>query len=414
MKDPCNNPAAGLLTIDQALLRINQAISSVTGNEKINLKKALERVLAETVTSPINIPPERVSAMDGYAFSSADIIDSQSFTLQHTGTSWAGKPYNGSIQAEQCVRIFTGAVVPKNADSIIMQEHVTTDGSNIIFPANSTGQQNIRAAGSDRQKHETLLSAPKKISAIDCALLASAGIYDIAVKRKVNIAFFSTGDELTPIGQALKSGQIYDSNRYALNGLLKDECFAVADMGVIADNRQLLEKALLSAAKTYDVIITTGGASVGEADYIEEILAQCGQVDFWKIAMKPGKPLAFGKIGDCLFFGLPGNPVSAVTTFQKIVLPALQQLSGAPIKNNMQLKALCRTELKKVPGRQEYQRGILSQLKDGEFIVETAGQQDSHHLSALSKANCYIVLSADCLGVKAGEQVIVEPFDHLL
>ncbi len=414
MKDLCNTPAYCLLSIDQALLRIHKAITPIIGDEKITLKKAVGRVLIETVVSPINIPPERVSAMDGYALSSVDIIDSQTFSLQQVGTSWAGNPFNGSIKSGQCIRIFTGAVVPENADSIIMQEQVSTDGSNILFPPTSTGLANIRQAGSDRKKQETLLSAPKKLSAIDCALLASAGIHDIAVKRKVNIAFFSTGDELTSIGQTLKPGQIYDSNRYALHGLLKDESFAVADLGVIADNRQQLEKTLLSAAKTYDAIITTGGASVGDADYIEEILAQCGKVDFWKIAMKPGKPLAFGKIDDCFFFGLPGNPVSVVATFQKIVRPALQHLSGAPVTTDIQLKALSQTDLKKIPGRKEYQRGILSQLENGEFIVEAAGLQDSHHLSALSKANCYIVLDADCNGIKTGDQVIVEPFDHLL
>ncbi len=414
MKDLCNASTSGLLSIDRALARIHKAIIPVLGNEKITLKKAVGRVLAETVVSLIDIPPERVSAMDGYAFSSIDIINTQTFSLQQVGVSWAGKPFNGSIKNGQCIRIFTGAVVPENADSIIMQEQVSVDGDHILFPPISTGLENIRQAGSDRQKQQTLLAAPKKISAIDCALLASAGIYDIAVKRKVNIAYFSTGDELTSIGQTLKPGQIYDSNRYALHGLLKDESFAVADLGVIADNRQQLEKILLSAAKTYDAIITTGGASVGDADYIEEILAQYGEVNFWKIAMKPGKPLAFGKIGSCCFFGLPGNPVSVVATFQKIVRPALQHLSGAPVTTEIQLKAYSQSDLKKIPGRKEYQRGILSQQKNGKFIVEAAGLQDSHHLSALSKANCYIVLDAACNGIKAGDPVIVEPFNHLL
>ncbi len=410
MKNPCDNPQSDLLPVHQALKEIRQSINPVSDHHIISLKNALGRILVRTILSPMDIPPDRISAMDGYAYSSSDIVHGQPFSLSMCGVSLAGNPYPAAIPSGQCIRVFTGAVIPDTADSVIMQEQVKVEGNNILFPAGCTAHENIRQAGSDRRKSETLLNAPKKMSAIDCSLLASAGIYTIPVKRKINIAFFSSGDELTGLGQPLQSGCIYDSNRYALNGLLKNPCFSVDDMGVIADNRKRLESTLISAAKTHDAIITTGGASVGDADYISEILTECGHVNFWKIAMKPGKPLAFGTIGTSLFFGLPGNPVSAIATFQILVLPALLQLAGAPQEKVFQLQARCLSDLNKIPGRKEYQRGIFTQMNAGEFTVETAGQQDSHHLSALSRANCYIVLPASSNGVKSGQRVTIEPF----
>lgn len=411
MIDSCSIEAAGLISIEQALQKIRDCIKPINVNERVVLKDALGRILSETIKSPISIPPERNSAMDGYAFSSSDIINNQSFTLILAGTSWAGRPCNKKLNPGECIRIFTGAVVPEGADSIIMQEHITKDANNIHFPESTKAKQYIRAAGSDINQNTELLSAQKKISAIDIGLIASAGIYDVSVKRKINIAFFSTGDELCSIGQNLASGQVYDSNRYSLNALLSDNNCHIHDIGVIADNKQLLEKTLLSAARTHDVIITTGGASVGDADYIHEILHKCGDVEFWKIAIKPGKPLAFGKINGCYFFGLPGNPVSVIATFHKIVIPALQYLSGIKEKKNLQIRAICTTELKKEKGRQEYQRGILTQHDSGTFYVKSAGQQGSNIMSAMSKANCYIVLPIESEGVCSGQQITVEPFE---
>ena len=234
------------------------------------------------------------------------------------------------------------------------------------------------------------------------------------VIRKLNIAFFSTGDELLSLGQAPETGKIYDSNRYALVGLLADTCYNAVDLGAIPDDKALLETWIKQAADTNDVIITTGGASVGEADFIQEILANCGEVKFWKIAIKPGKPVAFGKIGKCYFFGLPGNPVAVMVTFRQIVAPALNLLSGATATNPLRLLATCATDLNKAPGRQEFQRGILSQDTDGSFLVASAGHQGSHILSSMSLANCYIVLPSDCKGINSGEKVWVEPFDVLL
>jgi molybdopterin molybdotransferase len=414
MIDACSQESKLLLSIDEALDRIKTAITPVNSTEKIALKDALGRVLAEPVHSPINIPYDRNAAMDGYAFASRDITDGQAFTLALAGTSWAGRPFQGQLQLGQCVRIFTGAVVPEQADSVIMQEHVQAQGQFIHFPADTRAQQNVRKIGEDVKQGACLIAEPKKLTAVDLGLLASAGIDQVTVKRQLKIAYFSTGDELTSLGQPLEPGKIYDSNRTMLSGLLSDPNYSVVDLGVIPDNKQLLEDSFIEASLNYDVIITTGGASVGEADYVKEILQSCGEVNFWKIAIKPGKPLAFGKIGQCCFFGLPGNPVAVIVTFQQIVAPALRQLSGAPSSKPLRFTATCTTPLKKSPGRLEYQRGILSQDENGEFFVASAGQQGSHILSSMSQSGCYIVLPEECKGVPAGDKVTVEPFSLLL
>jgi len=409
MIDTCSLEKSPLLTVDAALQRIRAAIQPMTNSETISLKNALGRVLAQPIYSPIHIPTERNSAMDGYAFASSD-VQPQSFSLELVGTSYAGKPFQGDIQAGQCMRIFTGAVLPEQADSVIMQEHIQCDRQIIHFPADTKIHQNVRMIGEDVQQGSLLCAEAKKLTAVDLALLATAGVFELNVLRAIKIAIFSTGDELVGSGQQLRAGQIYDSNRYLLTGLLADPCYQVTDLGVIADDKQALTECFIAAAKNHDVIISTGGASVGDADYVKEVLTDCGNVDFWKIAIKPGKPLTFGNIGECYFFGLPGNPVSAQVTFQKMVSPALQQLSGTQAKPVLQLMAVCNSRLKKSAGRQEFQRGIFSQRENGEFFVVSAGQQGANMLKALSVANCYIVLPIDCEGVAIGDKVIIEPF----
>lgn len=414
MIDACSQESKPLLSIDAALDSIKAAVYPVSGTEKLVLKDALGRVLAEPVYSPINIPHDRNSAMDGYAFASQDRVDGQAFTLSLAGISWAGRPFTGALQSGQCVRIFTGAVVPEYADSVIMQEQVQVQQQTIHFPADMRVLQNIREIGEDVKQGACLIAQPKKLTAVDLGLLASAGVGEVTVKRRLKIAYFSTGDELTALGSPLEPGKIYDSNRAMLGGLLADPCYSVVDLGVIPDNKQLLEQSFIEAAKSHDVIITTGGASVGEADYVKEILQNCGEVNFWKIAIKPGKPLAFGKIGACHFFGLPGNPVAVVVTFQQIVAPALRQLVGAPPAKPLRFTATCTTSIKKSPGRQEYQRGILSQDEHGEFFVASAGRQGSNILSSMSQSGCYIVLPEECKGVQTGDKVTVEPFSLLV
>ena len=411
MTEICYPKTAKLLSVSEARQKITQAIEIITEIEYIHIADGLSRILAETVLSPIDIPPQRNAAMDGYAFTSADVIKNQPFTLKEVGTSWAGKPFIGSIEKNQCVRIFTGAMVPDFADSVIAQEQVLRQKDEITLPADTLIGKNIRAAGSDVKESEILIAAPKKLSAIDLSLLAAAGVSRITVKRQLKIGFFSTGDELTRVGEPLQPGQIYDSNRYMLEGLLKDPNYAVSDLGVIKDDAKLLESTISKAAGSFDVLISTGGASVGDADFVKKILEKIGQINFWKLAIKPGKPLAFGKIKNCWFFGLPGNPVAVLVTHQQFVKPALEQLSGVKPSKPLQLKARCETALRKTPGRQEYQRGILRQTADGEFIVQAASEQDSHQLKIASLANCCIVLPKENSGVMVGETVLVEPFD---
>ncbi|NOT13300.1 MAG: molybdopterin molybdotransferase MoeA [Methylococcaceae bacterium] len=410
MIDICNPKTGELLSVSGALQKIQAAIRAVEEAEIVELKNAAGRVLSKSVYSPINIPYDKNAAMDGYAFSSADIIHEHSFTLKLSGTSWAGYPFTGELHKGQCLRVFTGAALPVQADSVVMQEHVRTDGQYVHFSAQTSAHQHIRKAGEDVQQGGLLCADSKKLTVYDLGLLASAGIQEVTVKRKINIAFLSTGDELTPLGQALESGKIYDSNRYLLNEFLRDASYEVTDLGIIADNKQLLQEKLMKAANQFDVIITTGGASVGDADYIQEVLASCGRISFWKLAIKPGKPLAFGRIGDCHFFGLPGNPVSVIVTFQQIVAPALRQLSGALATQPLRLKAICTTNLKKSPGRLEFQRGILAQNENGDFFVASSGDQGSNLLGSMSRSNCFIVLPAQCGGVRAGDTVLVEPF----
>lgn len=414
MIDPCSLEPKRLLTLDEALTVINNSVRAIESTERLSIMNARGRVLAEDVFTPINMPYDRNAAMDGYAFASENINIDQQFTLQLTGTSWAGKPYRGKLESGQCVRIFTGAVVPEAADSVVIQEQTSADGGLITFPAHVAIRQNIREAGEEFKAGALLCGKHKCLSPADLGLLVTAGLQTVPVYRPLKIAFFTTGNELLTLGQTPESGKIYDSNRYMLAGFLADPRYSVSDLGILPDDKTILTEQVRQAASRHDVIITTGGASVGEADFIHEVLATCGQINFWKIAIKPGKPLAFGNIGNCYFFGLPGNPVSAAVTFQQVVAPALHVLSGAGAYQPLRFKAIATSAFKKSPGRQEFVRGVLSQNGDGQFFAAVTGAQGSHILSSLSKANCYIILPADSKGVNPGEHILVEPFSVLL
>lgn len=409
MSDVCSPVSRQLLPVEDALHRISSSLEPVHGSEQITLKSALHRVLAEPLHAPADIPGFSNASMDGYA---CRCEKDQPFQRRLVGASLAGHPYRKDLRPGECIRIFTGAMLPGEADCVAMQEHVEVDGDIVHFPGNFQPGQNIRLPGEDIARGQLLLQPPKKLSAMDLGLLASAGICHVRVKRPLKIAFLSTGDELTALGQPLGPGRIYDSNRYTLGGLLAE--YAAADLGVVGDDKDSLRQCIVDAAGNYDVLITTGGASVGDADYIAEILGEIGQVDFWKIAMKPGKPLAYGKIGQCCFFGLPGNPASVIATFHQFVAPALDLLSGAGKTRPLRFKVRCSSALQKAPGRQEFQRGILTRHDDGELTVTSAGKQGSHILSAVSRANCYIVLADDCTGTEKGEWVVVEPFSTRL
>ncbi len=410
----CDELPPGTLTVEQARARILSLITPVSETRRLALTDALGHVLAETVTSPVNVPPHRNSAMDGYAVRSADLPAEGTATLDVVGTSWAGRPWEGEVGPGQCVRIMTGAEVPAGTDTVIMQEHTQREGDRITIAAGHTPGQNVRQPGEDIRTGDTVLEPGQRLRAAELALLASLGVPEVTVHRKPKVAFFSTGDELVPPGQPLGPGQIYDSNRYAIFGMLAALGVEIVDLGVIPDTREAVEQAFRDAAAKADAIVTSGGVSVGDADYVKETLDRLGEVDFWKIAMKPGKPLAFGRVDGAWFFGLPGNPVSTLVTFYQFAQPALRRLMGENVREPLTLQVPCSEPLKKRPGRTDFQRGILERNAEGHLTVRSVGQQASHILSGMSRANCFIVLPRESGGVEAGTLVDVQPFEGIL
>ena len=408
----CDNDS-GWLTVEQARSRMCDSVNIVDGFERVAIRDSLNRILAEDVISPINVPPYDNSAMDGYAVLTSDIPSSGQTTLKVTGESFAGIPFTGEVKSGETIRIMTGAKIPTGADCVIMQEQVQRDGDIISIGSGHTKNQNIRFIGEDIKQGGAALTPGKKIDAAELGLLASLGIPEVTVKRKLRVAFFSTGDELRAVGETLGEGQIYDSNRYTIYGMLKRLDVELIDMGVIPDDRQAIEDAFNTAASLADAVITSGGVSVGDADYVKETLDKLGAINFWKISMKPGKPLAFGKVNHATFIGLPGNPVSVMATFYQFALPALQRMMGQTDVEPVIVKVPCKSLLKKRPGRTDFQRGILTRNENGELVVDGAGMQASHILSGMSKANCFIILPAESGNIEAGSLVNVQPFNGL-
>lgn len=407
--------AAKALTVEQARKRIMAAVEPVSGVEKIALRSALGRILAEDIFSPIDVPSHTNSAVDGYALATAS-LSAETTKLRIIGTSWAGKPFSGRVRAGECVRIMTGAVVPEGTDTVVMQEHVQFLGSAIDVTAGIPPGENVRAAGEDLAKGQMALAKGKQIMPPELGLLASLGTVEVAVWRHLRVAFFSTGDELRSLGQPLSEGEIYDSNRYTLFGMLTRLGVEILDMGVIRDDRDAIECAFLEAAANADVIITSGGVSVGEADYVKETLERLGEIDFWQIAMKPGRPLAYGRVRGSTFFGLPGNPVSVMVTFYQFVEQALRHMMGQSNARSAltTFKVRCASRLHKKPGRTEFQRGILESDNTGELVVRATGQQGSGILRSMSAANCFVILPRDSQTVEPGTLVDVQPFHGIL
>lgn len=412
-QDPCVTPK-GLLSVADARARIDALVAPINGTEQLSIRSALSRILATPVISSINVPPYTNSAMDGYALNGTDLPVSGTIRLNIIGRAMAGAPFAGSVAPRQAVRIMTGAVIPEGADTVLMQEHVTADGEVIEIGTGHKTGQNVRMAGEDMAVGATVLAPGKQLLPAEIGVLASLGIAEVRVTRRLRVAFFSTGDELKSLGEPLEAGQIYDSNRYTLHGMLSRLGVEILDLGVIRDDRDAIRQAFKDAAAVADVVITSGGVSVGEADFVKQTLDEMGKVDFWKIAMKPGKPLAFGKLANAIFFGLPGNPVSVMATFYQFVQPALHKMMGMSATPALTLKIPCVVDLQKEPGRLEYQRGILQTDNAGNMNVTTTGRQGSHVLSSMSQSNCFIILPAECTGVRCGDSVVVQPFAGLI
>ena len=402
-----------LLSVAQAQTQILHCTQPLTAVERTALRASLGRVLAHDVMVRMDVPSQRNSAMDGYAFRHIDTdVHAQ---LSVVDSVFAGHPSNRQLDIGQCVRIMTGAMLPDDADTVVMQEHVSREGDSITLQKLPKPGANVRHPGEDLRKGAVLLPAGRVINAADLGVLASQGIAEINVLRRPRVAFFSTGDELRSLGETLRDGDLYDSNRYTLYGLLAKLPVDMIDMGTIPDQPLAIRQAFADAAQLADVVITSGGASVGDADYVASILQAMGQVHFWKLAIKPGKPLAFGQLTErCLFFGLPGNPVAVMVTFLVFVRAALLRLRGQTVTDLPVYSAITRTPLKKAAGRQDYQRGICRVNAQGQWHVSSSGAQGSHILSSMSTANCLIVLPPDTTQVEVGECVNIIPFDTIL
>ena len=398
---------------------IRQFIQPIRAVEKVAIRSALDRVLADDVISPINVPAHDNSAMDGYALRGADLAADAPTTLRVVGTAFAGRAFDGAVGRGEALRIMTGAVMPAGCDTVVPQEF-TRDASDsaITIPPNTvqTGD-NRRFAGEDLAAGKAALMAGKILRPADLGLLASLGFAEVPVQRRLRVAFFSTGDELRSVGEPLDAGCVYDSNRYTLYGMLTRLGCDIVDMGVVRDEPAALEAAFRSACENADAIITSGGVSVGAADYTKQMMAQLGDVGFWTIGMRPGRPMAFGKITSngksAYLFGLPGNPVAVMVTFYFFARQALLHMMGAQAAPLPLLRVKSAGAIKKRAGRTEYQRGILSRDADGQQQVQVTGSQGSGVLRSMSEANCMIVLAHEQGNVAAGEMVEVMVFEGL-
>ena len=398
-------------SLEDARARMLVQLEPVTMLERVAVRDALDRVLGADVVSPVAVPAHTNSAMDGYAVRGTDLPADGKAHLRMIGQSFAGHPFAGTVGAGECVRIMTGAVMPRASDTVVIQEDVERDGDTVRIGTGHRVGQHVRQAGEDIAQGATVLAAGRRIRVADVGLLASIGQVEVPVRRRLRVAFFSTGDELRSLGEPLGEGEIYDSNRYTLYGMLRHFGADTLDLGVVRDEPQALRAAFERAGAEADVVITSGGVSVGAADYIREVLAAVGEIGFWKVNMKPGKPIAFGRLhAGATFFGLPGNPVSAMVPFHQVVLPALDRLAGAAPRTPLALMVRASTALKKGSNRREFQRGYLETGADGALRVRSAAAQGSGILHSMSRANCFIVLPEDGGPVEAGQMVRVEPF----
>ncbi len=411
------------LSVAQAQAFIARFVPRVSAVEQLAIRSALGRVLAADVVSAIDVPSHDNSAMDGYALRGADLAADGPTTLAVAGTAYAGAAYEGGVAPGQCLRIMTGAVMPAGLDTVVPQEFTQTDAQGrVVVPAGvvRTGD-NRRLKGEDLALGEAALAAGRVLRPADIGLAASLGQAELPVWRRLRVAFFSTGDELRSIGEPLDEGCVYDSNRYTIHGMLTRLGCEVIDMGVVRDDPVALEAAFRSACENADAVITSGGVSVGEADHTKQVMARLGEVAFWRIAMRPGRPMAFGRIlsngpgsKSAVLFGLPGNPVAVMVTFYAFVRDALLAMAGATPQPLPLLRARATEAIRKKPGRTEYQRGIVTRAADGDWDVQLTGAQGSGILRSMSVANGLVVLHHEQGSVERGAPVDVLPFDGLV
>lgn len=399
---------AMLRNVDQAIAKLLALATPVTGVETVETAAAVARIAAEDIRAPVDLPPFDCSAMDGYAVRAAGRNNARSKRFRTVGESLAGHPAAASVSADTAVRIFTGAVLPEGADAVLLQEDATERRGSVFASVPLVTGQHVRRAGHDVAAGETLCAAGTRISAYHATWLAACGIGEVSVKRRVRVAVASTGDELAAPGIPLQPGQIYDSNRFAVATLLREKPVQIDDLGATADDPAAIRRALEKAAQRADLIVTSGGVSVGDADYVQRVMGELGEVVFWRIALKPGKPLAVGRIGDALVLGLPGNPVSTLVTYLLFVAPAVDRLAGATPAQPLVLRARMKHAARHTPGRREYMRGAM-RTEDGELVVSATGDQSSNRLATFATANCLIVAKEDAGEIPPGVFVDVLP-----
>ena len=403
----------GSLPLEVAIAQILAATPEPTRRKTVKLRKAFGRVLATDIHAPADVPNHTNSAMDGYAFDGRELGTGGTCELRLIGTAYAGKPYNGKVNGGETVKIMTGAVMPENTDTVVMQEYASLENDVMhITKAAKTGQ-NVRQAGEDIRKGALVLQAGRRISAADLGLLASLGYKEVCVYKKPRVAFFSNGDEIRQVGESLEIGELYDSNRHTLYAMLKNADAKGIDLGVMGDDYNAIKEIIQKGDEIADMVVTSAGASVGEADYIYDILSELGKVNLWKIAIKPGRPLAFGELENSVFFGLPGNPVSVMTSFASCVKPAIEKLSGEKAPRPIQLKAITTSDISKRPGRSEFQRGLAYNNESGDLMVDVRKYQGSGVLSSMAEGNCFVSLNIDSTGAKTGGLVNIVLFSEL-
>ncbi len=408
MKDNCFNEFdPNALSVEQALRKILLNIRVKQDIEHVSLKDSVKRILGKNIKSTINVPNYKNSAMDGYAINVKDFNEKNN-VYKCIGESFAGNPFNGRLKSNEAIKVMTGGLIPNTCNAVVMKELVKENNGVIEISSRIFKNQNIRFPGEDIKKNKTILFKGKKINEIDIGILASLGISKVPVNKKPIIGFISTGDELISVEKKIKKSQVYDSNRYLLHGLLSKFPVVIKDYGVVKDKLSLIQKKFIKATKECDMLITTGGVSVGDADYVRIVLDKLGEIDFWKIAVKPGRPLAYGSIGRCLFFGLPGNPVSVVVTFNLFVNAAINKLINKRQTNELTLEAELLSDIKKRKGRKEFKRGILICNKN-KFFVKKSGSQGSNILTSVKDANCYIELDENMSELHKGDKVKVIP-----
>ncbi|WP_085344533.1 bifunctional molybdopterin-guanine dinucleotide biosynthesis adaptor protein MobB/molybdopterin molybdotransferase MoeA [Vibrio sp. ArtGut-C1] len=403
----CDTLSPAFLSVVQGQEKILSLVNTVSEIEACKIENAYGRVLAEHIISPVNVPQYTNSAMDGYAIRSDD-VDRDSY--QVIAEVMAGHAYDQPLEVGQAVKIMTGAPTPLNGDTVVMREQASQEGDKVTFNgANIKAGQNVRQAGEDLVIGSDVFTAGTRLASPEMGMIASLGFGEANVFRKLKVAVFSTGDEVQAPGTEQKANSIYDSNRFTIMGMLEKLGCEILDFGILEDNEQLMIEALENASAQADVVMTSGGVSVGDADYIKLALDKLGQIDFWRINMRPGRPLAFGQINNKPFFGLPGNPVAVMVSFINFVEPALRKMQGEQGWKPLKVNAIATENLRSRQGRTEFSRGIYELDDTGRLTVRTTGKQGSGILRSMSEANCLIEISPAIDTVKAGESVTIIP-----